>query len=80
MKDFADLVESRLLKFCLSKFHFQLEYFYKSDFQEHKTHLKSFVSEILFIGGHSLTFYPVVISLKCVCVCARVCACVSVCV
>ena len=35
----------------------QLEFFYYFDFQEHKTHLNSFVFEILIIGDRSLTFY-----------------------
>ena len=38
-------------KFCLSEFCFLFEFLFNFDFQMHKTHLKSFVFEILFIEG-----------------------------
>ena len=38
-------------------FGFSLNFFFNFDFQMHKTHLKSFVFEILFIGDYSSTFY-----------------------
>ena len=39
-----------IYKICLSDFCFQFEFFFNFDFQMHKTYLKSFVFEILFIG------------------------------
>ena len=50
-------VELPVLNFCLSKFCFQFEVFLKLDFQMHKTHLKSFVFNILFIGDYNLALY-----------------------
>ena len=50
-------IELILNFFFLSEFCFQLEIFINFDFQMHKTHLKSFVFEILFIGDCSSTFY-----------------------
>ena len=59
----------KLKRFCIScielffliilsqRLCFQFEFFYNFDFQMHKTHLKSFVFEILFIGDNSSTFY-----------------------
>ena len=44
-------------KFFLCEFCFQFEFFFNFDFQMHKTHLKSFAFEILFIGDYSSTFY-----------------------
>ena len=45
------------LNFCLSEFCFQFDFFFNFDFQMHKTHLKSFVFEILFMGDYNSTFY-----------------------
>ena len=42
--------------FCFVEFCFQFEFCFKFDFQMHKTHLKSFVFEFLFIGNYSSTF------------------------
>ena len=39
--------------FFLSEFYFQYEFLFNFDFQMHKTHLKSFVIEILFFGDYS---------------------------
>ena len=47
-----ELIFKFLCEFC-----FKFEFFSKFDFQMHKTHLKSFVLGILFIGDHSLTSY-----------------------
>ena len=46
-----------IFNFCFSEFYFQFEFFLNFDFQMHKTHLKGFVFEILFIGGYSSTFH-----------------------
>ena len=45
------------LDFFLSEFCFQFEFFFNFDFQMLKTHLKSFVFEILLLRSKSLTFY-----------------------
>ena len=47
----------KFLNFCLSEFRFQFEFFFNFDFHLHKTHPKSFVFEISFIGDSSSTFY-----------------------
>ena len=46
-----------IFKFCVSAFCLQFEFFFNFNFQMHKTHLKSFAFEILFIGDYSLTFW-----------------------
>ena len=46
-----------ILNFCFSEFHFQFEFFFNIDFQMHKTHLESFVFNILFIGDNNLTLF-----------------------
>ena len=53
----------KLKRLCITcmelifEFFFRFEFFFNFDFQMHKTHLKSFVLEILFIGDYSSTFY-----------------------
>ena len=59
LKDSAEIVKNLFLNFRLSKFYFKFEFFYYFDFQVRKIHLKSFISEILFIGKHSSTLYLV---------------------
>ena len=44
------LYRTDFLNFCRSEFYFQFEFFFKSDFQMHEIHLKSFYFAILFIG------------------------------
>ena len=43
--------------FVLVSFVFSLNFFFSFDFQMQKTHLKSFVFEILFVGNYISTFY-----------------------
>ena len=43
--------------FFLSELCFQFEFLFYFDVQMHKTHLKSFVFEILFIADYSSTFH-----------------------
>ena len=46
-----------IFKFLSGELCFQFEVFIYSDFQMDKTHLKSFVFQILFIGDYSSTPY-----------------------
>ena len=57
LKRFCKTCIETILNFCLSEFRFQFEFFFNFDFQMYKTHIKSFVFEILFIGDFSSTFY-----------------------
>ena len=57
LKKFCITCINLIFKFCLSEFCSQFEFFFNFDFQMRKTHLKSFVFEILFIGNYSSTFY-----------------------
>ena len=50
------LVELIFKFFVLGSVVFQFDFFFNFDFQMHKTQLKSFVFEILFIGHYSFTF------------------------
>ena len=50
-------IELIFSNFCLSEFCIKFEFFFNFDFQMHKTHLKSFVLEILFIRDYSSSFY-----------------------
>ena len=57
LKRFCMTYVELILNFCLSEFCLQFEFFLNFDFQMHKTHLKSFLFEILFTGDYSSTFY-----------------------
>ena len=56
VKRFSITCIELILNFCLSEFCFQFGFFVNFDIQMHKTHLKSFVFEILFIGDYSSAF------------------------
>ena len=57
LKRFCITCIELIFKFLSGEFCFQFESFFHFDFQMHKTHLKSFVFEIFFIGDYSSTFY-----------------------
>ena len=53
LKRFSMTCIELILKFCLGEFYFQFEFLFNFDFQMHKTHLKSFVLENVFIRDYS---------------------------
>ena len=56
LKRFCITSVELIFKLCLGEFYFQFEFFFYFDFQMHKTYIKSFVFEIIFIRDHSSTF------------------------
>ena len=52
LKRFCMICVELIFKFSLCEFCFQFEFLFNFDFQMHKTNLKSFVFEMLFIGDY----------------------------